>query len=502
MKNKKRYIVMAVMVASVIASYGQQDGLGAVNSAKGAARTSSKVSASAFAWSLDDCMAYAVEHATDVKREIINTRQRKQDYHKAVADFFPTVSGAVQGQYAWGRNIDPETNTYNNVTTFNNYYQLYAELNVFDGFATINAFKQAKLARDYSATAMQKVRDDKAIAVMQRYVDAAYAEASIQIATEKLAESKRLLGKMQRLYELGEKGRPDVVQMESQVAEDEYNLTHQQNVAKQSLLVLKSVMNYPIEENLKLDLEGQRNGKEVKESSDNMGKLANAVSENMATFTVPSNCLSSLNLGSLRYDTEAIFQSFSNLSPDLKAAEYEVENARYNYKISKGRLLPSLSLGGGITTNYYKNLSQKGQYEGFASQFRNNRGEYLALTLSIPIYNSDRWHSMRKARNDWQLAQVNLEDAKRKLHDDIAQAVMDAEGYAAELQQMQKKVASDSLAYHMSSRKFEEGMLSTFDLHTAAQTLLESRIKQLQMQMLLVIKQRLVDYYQGKNLVR
>lgn len=88
------------------------------------------------------------------------------------------------------------------------------------------------------------------------------------------------------------------------------------------------------------------------------------------------------------------------------------------------------------------------------------------------------------------------------LHDQIAQAVMDAEGYAKELHQMQKKMASDSLAYHMSSRKFEEGMLSTFDLHTAAQTLLESRIKELQMQMLLIIKQRLVAYYQGENLIR
>ena len=448
MKNKKRYIVMAVMMMSVIA---------------GRART----------WSLDDCMRYAVEHATDVKREVVNTRQRKQDYQKAVADFLPSVSGAVQGQYAWGRNIDPETNTYNNVTTFNNYYQLYAELNVFDGFATINAFKQAKLARDYSATAMQKVRDDKAIAVMQKYVDAAYAEASIQIANEKLAESKRLLGKMQRLYELGEKGRPDVVQMESQVAEDEYNLTHQQNVAKQSLLALKSAMNYPVEDNLKLEVAEKDCGK----LSTDCGKL-------------------------FRKSQQVIYQDFMIFSPDIKSAEYEVNRARYDYKIAKGRLLPSLSLGGGITTNYYKNLSQKGQYEGFASQFRNNRGEYLALTLSIPIYNSDRWHNMRKARNDWQLAQINLEDAKRRLHDDIAQAMMDAEGYAAELQQMQKKVASDSLAYHMSSRKFEEGMLSTFDLHTAAQTLLESRIKELQMQMLLVIKQRLVSYYQGESLIR
>lgn len=417
-------------------------------------------------WELDSCMAYAVEHATDVKREVVNARQRKQDYQKAVTDFLPSVAGGVQGQYAWGRNIDPETNTYNHVTTFNNYYQLYASLNVFDGFATINAFKQAKLARAYSTTAMQKVRDDKAIDVMQKFVDAAYAEASIQIASDKLAESKRLLGKMQRLYELGEKGRPDVVQMESQVAEDEYNLTHQKHVAQQCLLTLKSAMNFPVEEELRL----VTNGKQVNES-------------------FPIN-------------HETVYQNFLNASPDVKSAEYEVEKARYDYKIAKGRLLPSLSLSGGISTNFYRNLSQGGQYEGFASQFRNNRGEYLALTLSIPIYDNVAWHSVKKARNDWQLAQVNLEETKRKLHDHIAQAVMDAEGYAKELEQMDKKVTSDSLAYYMSSRKFEEGMLSTFDLHTAAQTLLESRIKQLQMQMLLVIKQRLVDYYQGKNLIK
>ena len=430
---------------------------------------------SAQSWSLDDCMKYAAEHATDVKRETINARQRKQDYHHAVAAFLPTVSGGVQGQYAWGRNINPETNTYNNVTTLNNYYQLYAELNVFDGFATINAFKQAQLSRDFSATAMQKMQDNIAIDVMQKYVDAAYAEASIQIASEKLSESRHMLAKMQRLYELGEKGRPDVVQMESQVAEDEYSLTHQQNMARQSLLALKSAMNYPIGDELKLDIQ----------SKDKEKSLASC----------------QLTIGD-KPNSENIYKNFLNISPDMKSAEYEVELARYDYKIAKGRLLPSLSLSGGITTNYYKNLSLKGQYDGFASQFRNNRGEYLALTLSIPIYNSDRWHSMKKARNNWQLAQVNLEETRRKLHDQIAQAIMDAEGYAKELHQMQKKVASDSIAYHMSSRKFEEGMLSTFDLHTSAQTLLESRIKELQMQMLLIIKQRLVGYYEGEKLIK
>ena len=447
--------------------------------------------ASAQSWSLDDCMKYAVEHATEVKREVVNARQHKQDYQHAVAGFLPTVTGGVQGQYAWGRNIDPETNTYNNVTTFNNYYQLYAELNVFDGFATINALKQAKLSRDYSATAMQKIQDDRAIDVMQKYVDAAYAEASIQIASEKLNESKRMLAKMKRLYELGEKGRPDVVQMESQVAEDEYNLTHQENVAKQSLLALKSAMNFPVDGELKIQI-----NEEPKIQIEGGQKIQIVEERNLKLKTGYEEVSES----GVNYET--VYQGFQHISPDLKSAEYEVERARYDYKIAKGRLLPSLSLGGGISTNYYKNLSQKGQYDGFASQFHNNQGEYLALTLSIPIYNSDRWHSVKKARNDWQLAQVNLEETRRKLHDQIAQAVMDAEGYAKELHQMQKKVVSDSLAYHMSSRKFEEGMLSTFDLHTAAQTLLESRIKELQMQMLLIIKQRLVGYYQGENLIK
>ena len=34
--------------------------------------------ASAQSWNLDDCMKYAVEHATEVKREVVNARQRKQ----------------------------------------------------------------------------------------------------------------------------------------------------------------------------------------------------------------------------------------------------------------------------------------------------------------------------------------------------------------------------------------------------------------------------------------
>lgn len=63
------------------------------------------------------------------------------------------------------------------------------------------------------------------------------------------------------------------------------------------------------------------------------------------------------------------------------------------------------------------------------------------------------------------------------------------------VEQAQRKVASDSLAHHLSDRKYEEGMLSIFDLHTASQTLLQSRLLLLQSQMMLALKARLVNYY-------
>ena len=420
------------------------------------------------AWTMDSCMNYAVHHASDVQRQRIATRQRAQDYRKAVADFLPSFGASLSGQYQWGRNVDPETNTYNNVTTFNNYWQLAASLNLFDGFATVNAFRQARLAKQFSQTARQKVADEIATDVMQKYIEAAYAQACIGIAQDKLEESKRLLHKTQTLYELGEKGRPDVVQIESQVAEDEYNLTHQQNAAAQALLDLKAAMNYPEADSLCISL--------------HTGDVQSA----------PGG----------QTDGEQVFAAFQHLSPSLKEAEFNAETARLGVRIRRGYLMPSLTLSAGIYTSYYRNISYSGSATPFGSQFRNNRGENFGVTLSLPFLSAGNWHALKQARNNWHTSLIDLEDRRRKVHDDVTKAVMDMQGYERELVQMSRKQESDSIAYHATNRRYEEGMLSTFDLQTSARTLLESRIKTLQMQMLLVMKRRLVSYYQGEPLVR
>lgn len=405
-------------------------------------------------WSMNRCVAYAVEHATDVARRQLELRQRQADSRTAWLDFLPSVEAQVNGQYSWGRNINPETNTYNNVTTFNNYYQISASMLLFDGGRTLNAFRQARLAKTGAATAVERAQDERAVEVMAKYVDAVYTQRSIGLAEEKLRDSQALLKKTRRLFELGEKSRPDVVQLESQVAEDDYNLLHQQHAARKALLALKSAMNYPTADTLVLD-DGlaEDGGQEVLHFHSGGGTAA------------------------------------------VRMAEYSVENARLEWHVRRAELLPSLRLGGGFSTNYYKNLSEKDNLAPFGAQFHNNMGEYVYLTLSIPVFSPSTWRKARQAKTAYRLAQWEVADERRKLADAIAGAVMDRDGYAREVAQMGRKVASDSLAWHLSHRKYEEGMLSTFDLHTAGQTLLESRIRLLQMQMMLVLKQKLVDYY-------
>lgn len=409
-------------------------------------------------WSLDRCVSYAIEHATEVGRERIEQKQAQTEYRNSLLDFLPSLSAQVGGQYNWGRNIDPETNTYNTITTFNNGYQINASLPVVDWGHTWNAFRKARLTKNTAATALQKAQDNKAIDVMQKFVDAVYAIKSIELTEQKLADSKALLEKTRKLYELGEKSRPDVAQMESQVAEDDYNLLHQKNLARTALLSLKTAMNYPSADSLNPDC-----------------SIADIAAQLPASLTIDSMSL--------------------NNKPEIIMADAEAEKARLEWKIRRADALPQLSLYAGVSTNYYINLSQHQDRLPFRSQFRNNLGEYVYLTLSIPIFSPSTWSSVKRAKADYQLAILDAQDARRKLNDAALQAVTDYEGYQKEVRQMEKKVAADSLAYRLSYRKYEEGMLSTFDIHEAAQTYLESSITLLQLRMLLAIRQKLVRYY-------
>ena len=401
-------------------------------------------------WTLDRCIEYAMTHATDIRKKRVEADNARQERGAAVGGFMPTVSANVGAQFSWGRNVDPETNTYNTITTFNNSYSVGGSLTLFDGAQTWNTFRKARLGVRRSDNALAIAKDDKAIEVMEKYVDAVYNEAALRIAVDKLNDSRSLLEKTRRMEELGEKGYPDVAQIEAQVAEDEYNVEHLKTAAEKAMVELRSAM-----------------GMQVLTASRWRVCLAGMEGMDGAAYTP--------NPGARR-----------------TAAEYNLANARLDYKIACGRLLPSVSIGGGFSTGYYKNMSSDAIGTSFSRQMKDNLGEYVYASISIPLFNFSAIKNVKKARNNIRLAEIEREETLLNVNSEYRQAVIDRDGYIKEVTLMERKVASDSIAHHLNTRKYEEGMLSTFDLHTSAQTLHNSRVRLLQTRLMAEIKRRLV----------
>ncbi len=178
-----------------------------------------------------------------------------------------------------------------------------------------------------------------------------------------------------------------------------------------------------------------------------------------------------------------------------------VKSGEYSYKIAIGDMMPSISINAGISTAYYKNLTGGNPVPGFGDQFRNNRGEYVAATLSIPIFSGlSRLSAKSRARYELETAKEQLSEQERRLHDDISAAVMDRDGYAMEILSLQAKVEADNEAYRLNLRKYEEGLLSLIDLQLTANTYYSSKVSLLQKQMLYILKDKLVEYYKGNSI--
>ena len=416
------------------------------------------VRAQEMALTADDCMRYAVEHNHDIRISQLSQDTRRAERTGAIGAFLPSVNGSIGAQYNFGRAIDPETNTYTNVSTFYNGYSVQATLPVFDGFQRINQLRAAKASLLMGSSQLRAQQDELALQVFEAYCNVLYYQGTVKMAEEKREQSRLTLRQTQVMAEVGQKSEADVAQMEAQLAGDDYEITRQQNELSTALLTLKQLMNYPEEDSLVIVVEDRNT------LSDRSSR---------STLNTPN------------------FEEAQTLENPAVAA------AAQNVIVARRRLLsPSLSISGGISTSYNKMLHTEAT--GFRDQLEANRGEYIYASVSIPIFNRlENLTNIRRQRNNLRIAEEELEQKRDELVKLQLQAANDCEGFRKQTLQMQHKVEADSIAARLTTRKYEEGLSSAIDVQTSAATLLESRARLLQCRLMLALKQKLVNYYKG-----
>ena len=416
-------------------------------------------------WTMQQCMQYAIEHNHDVKRAALELDNYKAQKTGAIGKFLPEVDAGIGIQYNFGRAIDPETNGYTDVSTFYNGYQVSASLPVFDGFSRLHALKAAKASVLMGRASLRQQQDQTALDVLQAYTNVAYYEGMVKMADEKVEETELLLKQTRLLKEVGRKSAADVAQVESQKAEADYELTRQQNLYASAMLELKKTMALPNSVELKVE------------------------SVEFAT-----------TLQSSTDSTAAANSTLYTLHSQLEIARYQMQVSKHEWHQARASLYPSLSLSAGLSTTYYHTLhSDAGQ--SFHNQIKNNMGEYVGATLSIPLFNRlQTMTNIRRAKNNYQMAREAYEQKQLELEKLSREAWQDWQGYLKQTTQMEKKVEADSITYQLTRRQFEEGLSTAIDLHTTSSQLLNSKATLLQCQLMAMVKEQLVRYYNGETI--
>ncbi len=415
---------------------------------------------------LKACMRYAVEHSTKIRIQHADNRDAQIDRRDAILTAFtPTIEGNTYAYSNFGRSIDPETNTYIRTTSFHNGYSLSAGINLFNGFQAVNNLKITKTAQLMGLTKEQQTEDQICLATMEAYCNVLYYTEMQEALQAQVATAEKSVQLATRQEQLGQKSHADVVQMQSDLAERQYQLTTCRNNLNNAVITLKDVMFWPIEKPLKID------GLDVGLS--HRGSQTDEISQ-MVEFAKTN-------------------------MPSVLLAEGTMKNARLALKTARWQLLPRLSLYGGWSSSYFTYPGMEGYVPTpYFEQMKNNGGEYVQLSLSIPIFDRLSKHSnIAKRKNAYDRAQADYEQTLQTVEAEVRRAIADRDGSADALRQADTRAELQQEAFALNTKRFEQGLISSIEYQTASNNYLNALAEQLNARLQYFIKSSVVTYYGG-----
>ena len=424
---------------------------------------------------LKECMEYAVSNSTRMRIQQADIRDAQVERRSAILEAFtPSVSASTYAYSNFGRSVDPETNTYRSTTSFQNGYQASGSIALFNGFQAVNNIKISRTAAAMGVSRQEQTRDEICLATMEAYYNVVYYGEMMKAIEEEVAAATKAVQLARKQEQMGQKGYADVVQIEADLAAKEYRLVNARNMANDALLTLKDIMFWPLDQELAIDC-------------------------SMADEAALESGEQLLAKGALDGSKEELVANALETLPAAYMAKGEMMNAKRAFNTAKWQLLPSLNLSGGWSTSYFTYPDEKGYVATpFRNQFTNNMGEYIQLSMSIPIYGRlYRQATIAKIKNAYIRATAQYDQKVREIEAEVTRAIQDKEGAQAAFVQANKQVQVQKEAYKFNTKKFEQGMISPIEYQTASGNWLSAKAEQLNALLKYYLKRSVVEYYSG-----
>jgi len=443
--------------------------------------------------SLQQAVDSTIKNNLTIRQAQLTEALADEDYHQAKYNQLPSLIANPQGGYYLGKSQIVGAFAYSS-SALNVQGQANLTVTLYQGGQLRNQIIQNKLTLDVDATSTAKVKNDLLLNVVTDYLTILTDEDLVIAAKQQLDLANITLDRAQKNFDAGNATRADLAQAQAQVETAGLTLTNDQNQVDLAILVLKQYMEM----------------------------------DPTTKITIVKPDISKLTNVQTVFDVADVIKTAFTTNPDIRLAELQQQTYAQAIKIAKGNYYPVLSLYGGIGDSYSNQASNYNEVVNgtipigvvsvsgtpttvfgpnvqttttpisLSSQLNNNFNQFFGLSLQIPIFNHYTARtSVRKAKLNYEYAEVTTQLAKNTLSKTIIQAVLDLQSAEKSYESAVKTYDANKEALNITKQRYDAGLVNTLDYNTALTNYNTAQNQMIEGQYQVVFRSKVIDYYLG-----
>ena len=446
------------------------------------------------AWSLENCLQYAMENNIQIKQSVLNTEYNENLLKQSKLGQIPSLSGSAGYSSSWGRALDETTYRYSNEQINSVNLGLSSYANLFNGLQVRNTIKQNELTLMASYQDVESVKNEISLNIAAAYLTIMFNQELVTVTKSQMEVTGQQVERTKKMVDAGKLAKGNLLEIMAQYASEELNLVNAENQLSISLLNLQQILYLPI--------------------------------DNAFAVIIPE--LADPDEDPLLVDAQEVYSIAEEIMPEIKSAMLSLESAEKGLAIAKGARSPQLylsanynsgysdirkqivevgppqqipigeTMSGEPVVSYPQEIPVLGAYP-FLDQVQDNRSSGIGLGLSIPIFNS--WlinTNIANARIMHENAQLDLQNRQLALYASVHQAYADALAALKKFNATQQALTSMEESFKYTEKKFEVGLVNTVDYNMSKNQLISTQSDLLQAKYDFIFKTKILNFFRGE----
>ncbi len=452
-------------------------------------------------WDLKSCIDYALKNNIQVKQSELNRNQNKINLKSAKYSRLPTLNASTGYTLSSGRNIDPFTNTIVENNVQSQRIGLNTSVTLFNYSSITNQIKKGGIDLQISEYDLEDSKNITTLNVITFFTNVLLNEEQVNNAKFSLETTKLRLDVVEKQFDAGVVAQQDVLQIKQQLAVDEVNLVQAENAFQFAKLTLQQAMQLPV-------------------SND---------------FTVINPQLGDPNTDQVLISKESVYNQALSSQPNIKSADASVESAALDVKINQANYYPTVTLNGSLGTSFSSVAPDQIPRDGspntiierlvgvvqssgdsviasslepvefvdltYGRQLDFNQNSSLTLSLNIPIFNGFRARNgVQSARIGQRRAELNAQNVKNQLRQNIEQAYQDAIAAAKSYESSKRQIQALEDSFKNVEKRRDLGSATAIEYNQIKNDLSVAQSNLTRNKYDYIFKLKILDFYQGKPL--